>query len=127
MTLDWVICKLPSYILLENYRLTVPVVFLVCKLYLIVTFFIHYDILLGENLCWKEVFVLAKIDYSQLRATVKKKGLTLIELARKANVSHSVLCRLSSNQSVSLSSIAKICEALSCSITDVVNIDLDGT
>lgn len=101
--------------------------FLVCKLYLLVTFSIHYDILLYENLCWKEVFVLAKIDYSQLRATVKKKGLTLIELARNANVSHSVLCRLSSNQSVSLSSIAKICEALSCSITDVVNIDLDGT
>ena len=54
-------------------------------------------------------FLLAKIDYSQLRATVKKRGLTLIELARKANISHSVLCRLSSN------------------ITDVVNIDLDDT
>lgn len=70
---------------------------------------------------------MAKIDYSQLRATVKKKGLKLNELAKKADVSHSVLCRLSSNQSVSMLSIAKICEALSCSITDVVNIDLDDT
>ena len=75
----------------------------------------------------RRFFLLAKIDYSQLRATVKKRGLTLIELARKANISHSVLCRLSSNQSVSLSSIAKICAALSCNITDVVNIDLDDT
>ena len=91
------------------------------------TFFIHYDILLGENLCWKEVFVLAKIDYSQLRATIKKRGVTLVDLARKANISHSVLCRLGSNESVNLTSIVKICDALSCSITDVVNIELDDT
>ena len=66
----------------------------------------------------------ACIDYSQLRATIKKQGLTLIELARKANISNSVLSRLRDNESISLSSVSKICEALDCSITDVVNINI---
>ena len=66
----------------------------------------------------------ACIDYSQLRATIKKQGLTLIELARKANISNSVLSRLRDNESISLSSVSKICEALDCGITDVVNINI---
>lgn len=66
----------------------------------------------------------ACIDYSQLRATIKKQGLTLIELARKANISNSVLSRLRDNESISLSSVSKICEALDCKITDVVNINI---
>lgn len=66
----------------------------------------------------------ACIDYSQLRATIKKQHLTLTDLARKANVSNSVLSRLRANESISLSSVSKICEALDCCITDVVNINI---
>lgn len=79
--------------------------------------------------CVERRFLLAKacIDYSQLRATIKKRGLTLIELARKANISNSVLCRLSANKSISLTSVSKICEALDCGITDVVNITMEET
>ena len=74
----------------------------------------------------RRFFFLAKacIDYSQLRATIKKRSLTLAELARKANVSNSVLNRLRANESISLSSVSKICEALDCGITDVVNINI---
>ena len=68
----------------------------------------------------------ACIDYSQLRATIKKQHLTLTDLARKANVSNSVLSRLRANESISLSSVSKICEALGCGITDVVNINIMG-
>lgn len=65
------------------------------------------------------------IDYSQLRATIKRKNITMSELAKKAGISNSVLARLSKNESVNLSSIAKICQVLCCKITDVVNILVD--
>jgi len=62
------------------------------------------------------------ISFDPLWKTLIDRKLKKTELAEKAGLSKSTLYQLSHDQSVTLDTIVKICEALECSIVDVVEI-----
>ena len=62
------------------------------------------------------------ISFDPLWKTLIDRKLKKTELAEKAGLSKSTLYQLLHDQSVTLDTIVKICEALECSIVDVVEI-----
>ena len=61
------------------------------------------------------------ISYNRLWKTLIDKGLKKTDLIKLAGISTNVLSHLSHNESVSLNSINKICDALNCKIEDIVD------
>ena len=62
------------------------------------------------------------ISYDPLWKTLFDKKLSKVELTRIAGISKSTLVQLNHNESVTLDTIRRICEALDCEISDVVEI-----
>ena len=62
------------------------------------------------------------ISFDPLWKTLIDRKLKKTELAEKTGLSKSTLYQLLHDQSVTLDTIVKICEALECSIVDVVEI-----
>lgn len=60
------------------------------------------------------------INYNKLWKLLIDKNLKKTDLIKKAGVSTNVLSHLSHNESVSLSSVEKICKTLNCNIEDIV-------
>lgn len=63
-----------------------------------------------------------RISFDPLWKALVDKKLSKSELAAKTRLSRSTLYQLSKNESVTLDTIAKICEALKRQISDVVEI-----
>lgn len=61
------------------------------------------------------------INYNKLWKLLIDKNLKKTDLIKKAGISTNVLSHLSHNESVSLSSIEKICRAIGCNIENVVD------
>lgn len=63
-----------------------------------------------------------RLNYNNLWKTLIDKGVKKGELCQKTGISSSTLAKMSRNEAVSLSIILKICEALDCTIEEVVTI-----
>lgn len=63
-----------------------------------------------------------EISFDPLWETLTEKNLSKRELAVQAGLSRNTLYQLGKNESVTLDTIRRICEALSCSISNVVEI-----
>lgn len=65
------------------------------------------------------------ISYNPLWKTLIDKNMRKMDLVKLIGISNGTLAKLGKNESVSLSIIDKICTALDCDISDVVEIKKD--
>lgn len=63
-----------------------------------------------------------KISYNPLWKTLEQKSMTKSELRIASGLQKATLAKLSKDESVTLETILRICEALKCDIEDVVSI-----
>lgn len=63
-----------------------------------------------------------KLSYEPLSQTLSDKNMTRSELRVAAGLSKDTLARIGRGDSVTLSTIASICEVLNCKIEDVVEV-----
>ena len=62
------------------------------------------------------------LSYNNLWKTLIDRGMKKGVLCKQADISTSTLSKMNRNESVSLTIILKICEALDCNIEDVVSV-----
>ena len=62
------------------------------------------------------------ITYNNLWKSLIDKGMKKTDLIKEAGISSATLAKMSNNQCVSMETIIKVCNALSCEINDVVSI-----
>lgn len=67
------------------------------------------------------------ISYNRLWKTLIDKGMKRTELRRLAGISTNAIAKLGKNEPVAMETLAKICAALKCNISDVVEIDNEVT
>ena len=67
------------------------------------------------------------ISYNPLWKTLIDKDMKKMDLVKSVGISNGTLAKLGKNESVSLSIIDKICIALDCDISDVVEIKKSST
>ena len=60
------------------------------------------------------------VNYNRLWHLIIDKGMKKKDLRKAAGISTNTLAKLSKNENVSTSIIAKICEALNCNVEDVM-------
>lgn len=60
------------------------------------------------------------VNYNRLWHLLIDKGMKKKDLRKAAGISTNTLAKLSKNENVSTSIIAKICEALNCNVEDVM-------
>ena len=65
------------------------------------------------------------ISYNRLWKLLIDKGIKRTELKQLAGVSTNVIAKLGKNNPVSMETLAKICAALNCDISDIVEITKD--
>lgn len=64
-------------------------------------------------------------NYNKLWKMLIDKGLTKTEMRKLSRVSTNVLAKLGKNEPVSLSTLAKICGTLDCSVDEILEITID--
>lgn len=62
------------------------------------------------------------VSYKKLWILLAQKEITKAELRKKIEISPSTLTKLNKNEYVALSVLVKICEALECDISDVMEV-----
>lgn len=72
----------------------------------------------------REVIEVA-ISYNRLWKLLIDKGIKKTELKALARVSTNVIAKLGKNEPVSMETLAKICTALDCDISDIVEMTKD--
>lgn len=65
------------------------------------------------------------ISYNPLWKTLIDKDMKKMDLVKSVGISNGTLAKLGKNESVSLSVIDKICIALDCEISDIIEIKKD--
>lgn len=65
------------------------------------------------------------VSYKKLWKTLIDKGMNKTELRQKARISSSTMAKMTNGESVTLTTIERICEILDCQIEDVVEIEKD--
>lgn len=60
------------------------------------------------------------ISYRPFWETLKKKNISTYALANEYNISNSLIDRIRHNGDLKLSTINKLCDALDCELTDIV-------
>lgn len=60
------------------------------------------------------------IDYAKLWRLLSERGMSKSDLIERTGVSSRVMAKLSKNQTVNTDTIARICEALSCDVGDIM-------
>ena len=68
-----------------------------------------------------------ELSYNNLWKTLIDKKMKKGTLCQEAEISTSTMSKMKRNEPVSLTIILKICEALNCSINDVVTIESSNT
>ncbi len=63
-----------------------------------------------------------KISYDPLMKTLIDRKMRKSELAEKATLSQSTINKINHDESVTLETISRICDALDCDISDIVEI-----
>lgn len=67
----------------------------------------------------------AVVSYAKLWKLMIDKDINKTQLKDKAHISTNAVAKMSKNESVSLETIAKVCNALDCTIGDVVDVAID--
>lgn len=65
------------------------------------------------------------LSYDRLWQTLNKKSLKKTDLLELTGISSRTLAKLSANESVTVDTLAKICDALNCKIEDVITLEED--
>ena len=60
------------------------------------------------------------VNYNKLWKLLIDKGLNKTQLKEKAQISTNAIARLGRNENVSMATLERICNALSCSIQDIM-------
>lgn len=62
------------------------------------------------------------ISYKPLWHTLIDKGMSKEQLRQKAGLTTNMIANMGREQNISMSTLARICEALDCQITDVITL-----
>ncbi len=65
---------------------------------------------------------MSTISYNNLFKLLIDKGIKKMELAQMAEISNTMMAKLSKNQYVSMDVLVKICDCLGCSVDEIVEI-----
>ena len=61
------------------------------------------------------------VSYEKYFRLAKEKGITTSRILEEANISANILTRMKRNEYISLESVEKICRALQCDISDILD------
>ncbi len=64
-------------------------------------------------------------NYNKLWKLLIDRGMTKTEMRKQSGISTNVLAKMGKGESVSMDSLAKICDAFDCSLDDIVEIVRD--
>ena len=67
------------------------------------------------------------IDYSNLWRLLAEKGISKTDLMQLTGLSSRIIAKLAKNETVTTETIAKICEALSCNVGDIMSCTDENT
>ena len=66
------------------------------------------------------------VSYEKYFRMAKEKGITTSKILEEANISANILTRMKRNEYISLESVEKICRALQCDISDILDFTDEG-
>ena len=66
------------------------------------------------------------VSYEKYFRMAKEKGITTSRILEVANISANILTRMKRNEYISLESVEKICRALQCDISDILDFTDEG-
>ena len=66
------------------------------------------------------------VSYKKYFRMAKEKGITTSRILEEANISANILTRMKRNEYISLESVEKICRALQCDISDILDFTDEG-
>lgn len=66
------------------------------------------------------------VSYEKYFRMVKEKGITTSLILEEANISANILTRMKRNEYISLESVEKICKALQCDVSDILDFTDEG-
>ena len=66
------------------------------------------------------------VSYEKYFRMAKEKGITTYRILEEANISANILTRMKRNEYISLESVEKICRALQCDISDILDFTDEG-
>ena len=61
------------------------------------------------------------VSYEKYFRMAKEKGITTSLILEEANISANILTRMKRNEYISLESVEKICKALQCDVSDILD------
>lgn len=61
------------------------------------------------------------VSYEKYFRMAKEKGITTSRILEEANISANILTRMKRNEYISLGSVEKICKALQCDVSDILD------
>lgn len=61
------------------------------------------------------------VSYEKYFRMAKEKGITTSRILEEANISANILTRMKRNEYISLESVEKICKALQCDVSDILD------
>ncbi len=66
------------------------------------------------------------VSYEKYFRMAKEKGITTSRILEEANISANILTRMKRNEYISLESVEKICRALQCNVSDILDFTDEG-
>ena len=66
------------------------------------------------------------VSYEKYFRMAKEKGITTSRILEEANISANILTRMKRNEYISLESVEKICRALQCDVSDILDFTDEG-
>ena len=66
------------------------------------------------------------VSYEKYFRLAKEKGITTSRILEEANISANILTRMKRNEYISLESVEKICRALQCDVSDILDFTDEG-
>ncbi len=66
------------------------------------------------------------VSYEKYFRMAKEKGITTSLILEEANISANILTRMKRNEYISLESVEKICRALQCDVSDILDFTDEG-
>ena len=66
------------------------------------------------------------VSYEKYFRMTKEKGITTSLILEEANISANILTRMKRNEYISLESVEKICRALQCDVSDILDFTDEG-
>ena len=66
------------------------------------------------------------VSYEKYFRMAKEKRITTSRILEEANISANILTRMKRNEYISLESVEKICRALQCDISDILDFTDEG-